>query len=140
MDNARYLYAILLERATTDFDIIDVGYSPKILSYTKLLGQVDFLDLNMTTIDIEFANRSNPIEGLKYIKVFTASREDLITYKIGRYSSKDKEDIAQLLNEADIELLVHLCKMIEKRTDLSQMLKDKFIINCAKFAKEFLDV
>jgi DNA-binding phage protein len=64
----------------------------------------------------------------------------LITSKIGRYSSKDKEDIAQLLNEADIELLVHLCKMIEKRTDLSQMLKDKFIINCAKFAKEFLDV
>jgi len=48
----------------------------------------------------------------------------LITSKIGRYSSKDKEDIAQLLNEAD----------------LSQMLKDKFIINYAKFAKEFLDV
>jgi hypothetical protein len=64
----------------------------------------------------------------------------LITSKIGRYSSKDKEDIAQLLNGADLELIVHLCKMIEKRTDLSQMLKDKFIINYAKFAKEFLDV
>jgi len=123
MDNARYLYAILLERATTDFDIIDVGYSPKILSYTKLLGHVDFLDLNMTTIDIEFANRSNPIEGLKYIKVFTASREDLITYKIGRYSSKDKEDIAQLLNEADIELLVHLCKMMKRELILVRCLK-----------------
>lgn len=170
MDNYQFLYAILqeldeyisykrvelptiylfggtacilgkyLDRATTDFDIIDMGYSPAILKYTKLLGQVDFLDLNLTTVDLNFYTRALPIMGLNTIKVFTASKEDIITSKIGRYSEKDREDIRILIMDSNVSLIHQLCENIVNRIDLSMVLKEMFVKHYQEFKKEFLDV
>jgi len=94
-----------LDRATRDFDFIDIGYSSNVGKLLNYLQPYDLLDINHAEIPSNFKIRANLLPDFEHIKVFILCREDIIASKIGRYSDKDKQDIEILMKAAIKEKL-----------------------------------
>lgn len=124
-----------LSRATMDFDFIDLNYPAVEGRLFKVLGSFDMLDLALTTLPLDFATRSKPIES--FTTFFVLSKEDIVCSKIGRYSQKDQEDIQHLLKTSDKALLEALIEKVLLRTDLSPLIRDHFVINLRRFKEDF---
>jgi len=88
-----------IDRATRDFDFVDIGYSSKLAKVLKLLEPYDLLTSYFAAIPKNYAERVQEIEGFQNIKVFIFSKEDIIASKIDRLSDKDLEDIRILMDE-----------------------------------------
>ncbi|MDP4182925.1 MAG: DUF6036 family nucleotidyltransferase [Bacillota bacterium] len=99
-----------IERATKDFDIIDLGYSSTIGKILNYLQPYDLLDVNHAEIAYNFKDRAKILDGFNNIKVYVLSREDIIASKIGRYEEKDRNDINVLMNSADLSLVTKCIK------------------------------
>lgn len=125
-----------LERATRDIDILDLEYSSQIGRLFKILGDVDYLDMKLTTLAENYEKRAIRVKKIKSIEVYTLSREDIIVTKLGRYSKKDKEDIIKLLKNSNIELINELIENVKQRQDLSIQLKQYFVVNAEKFRRD----
>lgn len=124
-----------LDRATTDFDLLDMEYDANMGRLLRILGKYDFLDFQLTTIPTDFMQRAKKIEWLK--NVFVLSSEDIILSKIGRYSLIDVEDISILLEKSNKSLLVQLIDKVLARNDLSKRVKEAFIGNLQRFREQF---
>jgi hypothetical protein len=124
-----------LDRGTTDFDLLDMGYSSEMGRLLRILEKIDLLDLYLTTIPEDFKDRAVKIEGLK--NVYVLSREDIILSKIGRYSAKDIEDISAMMEETDVALLKELIKRVADRKNISERVKEEFFNNLMKFREKF---
>jgi hypothetical protein len=104
------ILAGFLERATKDFDIIDIGYSAFVGKILNYLQPYDLLDINHAEISHNFKDRAILLNDLKNIKVYVLSREDIIASKIGRYEEKDRNDIYILMGNADLNLVASCIK------------------------------
>ncbi|NLO40009.1 MAG: hypothetical protein GX115_11155 [Ruminiclostridium sp.] len=124
-----------LDRATTDFDILDMEYDANMGRLLRILEKYDFLDFHLTTIPNDFAQRAKKVETLK--NVFVLSLEDIILSKIGRYSPVDVEDISILLKRANRSLLVMLIDKVLNRNDISKRVKEAFLMNLKLFREQF---
>jgi hypothetical protein len=124
-----------LDRGTTDFDLLDMGYSSEMGRLLRILEKTDLLDLYLTTIPEDFIDRAVKVEGLK--NVYVLSREDIILSKIGRYSAKDIEDISAMMEETDIALLKELIKRVADSKNISERVKEEFFNNLIKFRERF---
>lgn len=96
-----------MERATKDFDIVDLGYDSTVGKILNYLQPYDLLDVNHAEIAYNFKERAVLLDGLNNIKVFVLSREDIIASKIGRYEEKDRNDINILMDNANLSLVAH---------------------------------
>ena len=126
-----------LQRATLDIDFIDLNYDASVGKIFRLFDRFDMLDTYVTSIAIDFEKRAKIIEGFNYLKFYVISREDIIVSKLGRYSTKDKEDIKVLVNEEDYHLLNELIKNVLKRKKISERVLVEFKKNSLKFKDEF---
>ena len=126
-----------IQRGTMDIDILDIEYPSSFGRLTRLLGEVDTLDWHLTTLSPDFADRATRLDWLSHLQVYTLSVEDIITSKLGRYSSKDKEDISYLGDYCNLELLFKLCESIINRVDLSPVIRERFIENYNRFRSDF---
>jgi len=124
-----------LERATVDFDFIDINYPAEAGRLFKILDRFDMLDLYVTPVAPEFEKRAIKIEG--FDSVYVLSREDIIVSKLGRYSEKDREDIKKLMTGADKEKLKKLIELVINRKDFSPVVKYRFIKNVKDFEEEY---
>lgn len=124
-----------LNRATTDFDILDMEYDSKMGRLLRILDRYDLLDYYLTTIPDDFLNRAKKIANYK--NVYILSREDIILSKIGRYSDKDIEDITKIMEKADKKLLKILIKNVLSRNDISIRIREEFVKNLDKFRERF---
>lgn len=77
--------------------MLDLGYLAEVGRLFRILGEVDYLDIEITTLPEDYKKRAARLTDIKNIEVYILSREDIIVTKIGRYSDKDKEDIKEII-------------------------------------------
>ncbi len=123
------------DRGTTDFDLLDMEYSANMGRLLRILEKIDLLDIYLTTISDDFAERAIKLKGFK--NIYVLSREDIIVSKIGRYSVIDIEDISILMMKADKALLKKLIQSVMDRKNISERVKQEFILNQKKFRERF---
>ncbi len=126
-----------IDRVTRDIDIVDLEYPAQIGRLFKVLGDVDYIDIGLTTLAHTYQKRAIRIEDIKHIQAYVLSREDIIVTKIGRYSAKDKEDIAHMMGGASKVLINQLIQEVRERTDLSPKIKYYFQENVVTFRRDF---
>ena len=127
-----------INRATTDFDILNMDYPAYAGRIFRLLGETDYLDMDLTTIAAGFENRAIKLEEYKYLDIYVLSKEDIIVTKIGRYSEKDIQDIEELIKSSDKTLILDLIDKVNQRTDIGKKIKEEFIKNVTVFRRQFI--
>ena len=126
-----------LDRATRDIDILDLDYPANVGRLFKILGQVDYLDIELTTIPLDYASKATRISEINGIEVYVLCPEDIICAKLGRYSEKDKEDISFLIRYIDATKLAFSLEKVLHRTELSSLVKRNFEKNLVRFRGDF---
>jgi hypothetical protein len=124
-----------LDRATTDIDLLDMGYEASMGKLLRIMEKYDFLDLYLTTLPMDFKDRAIKIVIFK--NIYVLSREDIIISKIGRYSEIDIEDISTMIRDADKYLLTELIDTVIARNNISNRIKQAFIENVRVFRERF---
>ena len=126
-----------LNRATTDIDIIDMNYPASAGRLFRMLGDMDYLDIYLTTIPNDFYKRAMKLHEFQYLEIYVLSAEDIIVSKIGRLSEKDREDIQALLTDDNKELVMKLAESVIERENISDIVKERFLRNMEVFREEF---
>ncbi|KUO76249.1 MAG: hypothetical protein APF77_24135 [Clostridia bacterium BRH_c25] len=125
------------ERATRDFDFIDLNYSAKLGKVFAHLKDYDFLEYQSTAISPKYKERALRLPEFEYLQIYILSREDIIVSKIIRLAQKDIEDIDQLIKNSDTELINKIIDEVIERTDLYQGKKDAFVKNLETFRENY---
>ncbi len=127
------------DRATRDFDFIDLDYLAKQGKVFRYLGDFDMLEYESMILSPFFRDRAVRLEQFKYLSIFILSREDIIVSKIIRMEPKDIEDIDLLIKQSDRKLISQIIKEVLQRKDLHQTKKSAFMEKLP-FFKERYDV
>ena len=125
-----------LDRATRDFDIIDLGYSSRLGRVLKLLEPYDIIDTGMATVASSFKERAVRLNGFGYLGIYVLSREDIIVSKLGRYSEQDALDIRAMLPDCEENVLFQLMTEVLDRVDLIKKAKVVFISNAMQMIED----
>lgn len=131
LGGAGCILAGYFDRATTDFDLLDMEYKAEIGRLFRLLDNFDMLDMYLTTISLDFKKRA--VKLAEYKNIYVLSREDIITAKLARFSEKDLEDIEFLLEKADVQMLFRIIDEVSNRENLSERVLGVFKKNVEKF-------
>ncbi|MGV8147559.1 MAG: DUF6036 family nucleotidyltransferase [Alkaliphilus sp.] len=123
------------DRATTDFDLLDMEYKAEMGRLFRLLDNFDMLDMYLTTISLDFKKRA--VKLAEYKNIYVLSREDIITAKLAKFSEKDLEDIEFLLEKADVQMLFRIIDEVSNRENLSERVLNAFKNNVEKFKVMF---
>lgn len=91
----------LINRATIDYDLLNLDYSPKVRNYLNFFNPYDLVDFDATTIPRSFVERMNTVFKGDYLECKVLSLEDLVLSKLCRNLGKDFKDIDFLLIKAD---------------------------------------
>ena len=126
-----------INRATTDFDIMDMNYPDSAGRLFRMLGETDYLDYYLTTVAYDFRDRAIKLGEFQYLDIYVLSKEDIIVSKIGRYSNKDVEDIKSLLSDGIKSFVNRLIENVLKREDIISRVKGQFLKNVEVFRREF---
>ncbi len=121
------------ERATRDFDFIDLDYSSELGRAFVQLREFDMLDYESTILSPEFKKRAVKLKKYQYINVFLLSPEDIIVSKIIRMEQKDIDDINKLILIADKRLLNRIIEEVLSRKDLYETKKAQFLERLPQF-------
>lgn len=127
MEGSACLLGRYTERATRDFDFVDLDYTARLGKVFAHLRDYDVLEYQSTAISPKYKERALRLPEFGYLQIFVLSREDIIVSKIIRLASKDVEDIDQLIKNSDIDLINKVIDEVIERTDLFQSKKDAFI-------------
>lgn len=125
------------ERATRDFDFIDLDYSSRLGKAFVQLRDFDMLEYESTLISPRYKDRATKLNQFKHINVYLLSSEDIIVSKIIRLEEKDREDIDELIKIANIELLNKVIEEVLSRKDLYDSKRSQFIKQLSKFREMY---
>jgi hypothetical protein len=92
-----------LARSTDDIDLLEVD--KRLHSLLRLYDMNSNTNAHIFSFPYNYEDRAEIVWSGKKIDYFTASLEDLVISKIGRYQDKDMIDFAQLINKINWELL-----------------------------------
>ena len=125
------------DRATRDFDFIDLGYPSKLGTVFVQLRDFDMLEYKSTLISPKYKERAIKLDKFKYINVYLLSPEDIIVSKIIRLETKDIEDIDRLIKVANKDLINQIIDEVLIRDDLFESKKEEFIKQLKKFKVKY---
>ena len=125
------------DRATKDFDFVDLDYSAKLGKVFAHLRDYDILEYQSAAISPKYKERAIRLPEFGYLQIYVLSREDIIVSKIIRLATKDYEDIDQLIKNSDIELIKKIIDEVIERADLFQSKKDAFINKLKTFRERY---
>lgn len=114
------------DRATRDFDFIDLDYPSQLGRAFVQLRDFDMLEYESTLISPKYKERAIKLDKFKYINAYLMSPEDIIVSKIIRLEGKDIEDIDKLIKVADKELINQIISEVLDRQDLFESKKEGF--------------
>ncbi len=126
-----------IERATRDFDFIDLNYSSKLGRVFSLLRDFDMLEYESTLIAPTYKKRAHKLDKFKYLNIFLLSPEDIIISKIIRLEDKDIEDIDRLINISNKKLINQLIDEVLLRDNLYKSKKEQFLKNIPWFKEKY---
>jgi len=127
------------DRATRDFDFIDLNYASSLGKVFVHLREFDILEYESTLISPNYKTRAIRLEKFKYLNIYVLSIEDIIVSKIIRLDEKDIEDIDILIHKADKKLINTIIDEVLGREDLFESKKREFERKL-KFFKERYNV
>lgn len=125
------------ERATRDFDFIDLDYPSKLGRVFVLLRDFDMLEYESTLISPRFRERAKKLDKFSYLNIYLLSVEDIIVSKIIRLAEKDLEDIDILINMANKELINEIIFEVLSRNDLYKSKKEQFERQLVQFRERY---
>lgn len=114
------------DRATRDFDFIDLDYPSQLGRAFVQLRDFDMLEYESTLISPKYKERAIKLEEFKYINVHLLSPEDIIVSKIIRLEEKDIEDIDELIKSSGKKLINQIIDEVLAREDLFESKKIGF--------------
>ena len=126
-----------IDRATRDFDFIDLDYSAKYGRLFRLLEPFDMIDTMMATIALSYKERAVRLMQFKYLHIYVFSREDIIISKMGRLNERDINDIKAMQPYADKSLLFELIDEVMERHDLLLKTREVFSSNSKTIMKDW---
>jgi len=107
----------LITRATIDYDLLNLDYSPKVRNYLNFFQPYDLVDFEATTIPRSYKDRIHPVFIGQNVLCGILSNEDLILSKLCRNLEKDFLDIDFLIQSVNTDLLDRL--ICEVKADIS---------------------
>ena len=125
------------ERATRDFDFIDLNYPSGLGRVFVQLRDFDMLEYESTIISPKYKERAIKLNKFRYLNVFLFSPEDIIVSKIIRLEQKDINDINELIDIADKELINQIIDEVLLRDDLYESKRNRFIKELPQFRKRY---
>ncbi len=114
------------DRATRDFDFIDLNYSSNLGKVFVHLRDFDMLEYESTLISPLYKERAIRLEKFTYLNIYVLSIEDIIVSKIIRLVQKDLQDIDVLITKADKKLIKQIISEVINRKDLFESKKKEF--------------
>ncbi|NSW90918.1 MAG: hypothetical protein HPY74_09670 [Firmicutes bacterium] len=115
-----------IDRATRDFDFIDLNYPSRLGKVFVQLRNFDMLEYESTTVSPKYKERAIKLEKFKYLNIYLLSVEDIIVSKIIRLEQKDLQDIDELIKVADKKLINRIIDEVLNRSDLYESKKEQF--------------
>ena len=125
------------ERATRDFDFVDLDYSSKLGRVFVQLRDFDMLEYNSTLLSPKYKERARKLDRFKYLNVYLLSIEDIIVSKIIRLEQKDIEDIDILIKKADKGSIDQIIDEVLTRDDLFESKKERFTKQLSRFKERY---
>jgi hypothetical protein len=125
------------ERATRDFDFVDLNYSSKYGKVLRYLNDFDMLEYESTILAPSYKVRAKKLEQFKFLDIYVLSREDIIVSKIIRMEPKDIEDINLLIKKSDKSLIVKIIDEVFHREDLFESKKEAFLKKVPLFKERY---
>ena len=125
------------DRATRDFDFIDLNYGAHMGKVFSILRDYDMLEYESTVIAPEYKDRAKKIEAFSAFNAYVLSPEDIVVSKIIRLEQKDMQDIDALMAICDKVLLNDIIKNILNRTDLFESKKTAFLRKLPEFREKY---
>ncbi len=121
------------ERATRDFDFIDLNYPSGLGRVFVQLRDFDMLEYESTVLSPKYKERAIKLNKFRYLNVYLLSPEDIIVSKIIRLEQKDIEDIDKLMEIADKELVNQIVDEVLLRDDLYESKRDLLVKKLPQF-------
>jgi hypothetical protein len=125
------------ERATRDFDFVDMNYPSKLGRVFTMLRDFDMLEYESTLISPTYKDRATKLDKFEYLNIYLLSPEDIIVSKIIRFETKDIIDIDALVKLSDKKLINAIIEEVLSRKDLYESKKSKFIDKIPEFRKKY---
>jgi len=125
------------ERATKDFDFIDLEYSAKLGRVFVHLRDYDILEYHSTILSPKYKERAIRLTEFEYLDVYVLSREDIIVSKIIRLAPKDLEDIDKLIKVCNRQLILQIIDEVLQREDLFESKREEFIRRLPLFKERY---
>ena len=125
------------ERATRDFDFIDLNYPSQLGRVFAQLRDFDMLEYESTIISPKYRERAIKLNKFRYLNVYLLSPEDIIVSKIIRLEQKDIDDINELIDIADKEVINQIIDEVLSRDDLYESKRNQFIKRLSQFRERY---
>ncbi len=125
------------QRATRDFDFIDLNYPANLGKVFRYLGDFDLLEYESTILAPTYINRAKRLTQFNYLEIYILSREDIIVSKIIRMETKDIEDIDILIKQSNKIIISQIIDEVLERNDLYQSKKDAFLEKLPIFKEKY---
>ena len=126
-----------VERATRDFDLIDLNYPSGLGKVLRYLSDFDMLEYESTILAPSYKERAKRLDGFDYLQIYILSREDIIVSKIIRMEQKDLEDIDKLIADSDKLLILKVIDEVLERTDLFESKREEFLRKLPVFKERY---
>lgn len=114
------------DRATRDFDFIDLNYSSNLGKVFVHLRDFDMLEYESTLISPMYKDRAKKLYEFTYLNIYVLSIEDIIVSKVIRLGEKDIQDIDILITKADKKLINQIINEVLARNDLFKPKREEF--------------
>ena len=125
------------DRATMDFDFVNLDYLAHYGRVFAMLRDFDMLDYETTILSPKYKERALKLDKFKCMNVYILSVEDIIVSKIIRLADKDLEDINTLIEKADKSLINIVIDEVLQRNDLSESKRNGFLAKLPRFRGEY---
>ncbi len=125
------------DRATRDFDFVDLDYPSKLGKVFVHLRDFDMLEYNSTILSPQYKDRARKLNQFTYLNVYILSAEDIIVSKIIRLEDKDVQDIDELIKIADKNKIRCIINEVLDRDDLYDSKKAEFIKKLKLFKERY---
>lgn len=124
-------------RATRDFDLIDLNYPAIYGKALRYLNSFDLLEYESTILSPTYRVRATRLEQFNYLQIYVLSREDIIVSKIIRMEAKDLEDMDVLMESSSKVRIREIINEVLERNDLFESKKQAFLNNLPSFRERY---
>lgn len=128
----------LISRATIDYDMLNLDYSPKVRNYLNFFQPYDLVDFEATTIPRSYTERIKQIYKGNYLICSILGIEDIILSKLCRDLEKDFKDIDILINNVKIDIIKELINEVKNDIETRYpRIQENFVKSIATFKKRY---